>query len=236
VSRRNRLPAVLGGIPVETLDRDGALAETADRLERTDRGEFLRRAGAASVVIGALALPRVARAAQATQDRDILNYALSLEYLQAAFYTEAERLNSLSGPFREQAHVVGAHERAHVVALRDLLGRAAIKQPGFNFRGVTEDQAQFRRTAVAFEDLGVAAYKGEAPRIQDPALLAAAIRLHSVEARHAAWIRHLAGALPAPDAFDEPKSRDAVEQLVASTEFIVAQPTMRSSSEPQYTG
>lgn len=236
MSRRDRLPAVLGGIPVETLDRDGALAETAERLERTNRGEFLRRAGAASVLIGGLALPGVAWAGQPPQDRDILNYALSLEYLQAAFYTEAERLNSLSGRFKEQARVVGAHERAHVVALRELLGSAAIEEPRFNFRGVTEDQAQFRRTAVAFEDLAVAAYKEEAPRIQNPAHLAAAIRVHSVEARHAAWIRHLVGALPAPDAFDEPRSRDAVEQLVASTEFIVAQPRMRSSSEPQYTG
>jgi hypothetical protein len=233
---RERLPAEPGGIPIETLDRDGALAEAAERLERTSRGEFLRRAGAASVLVGGLTLPGIARAAQASRDRAILNYALALEYLQAAFYTEAERLDSLSGPFREQARVVGAHERAHVAALQDLLGSAAIKQPRFNFRGVTEDQAQFRRTAVAFEDLGVAAYKGAAPGIQDPALLAAAIRLHSVEARHAAWIRHLAGALPAPDAFDEPKSRDAVLDLVASTEFIVESPTTRASDEPRYTG
>jgi hypothetical protein len=230
------LPANPGGIPIEALDRDGALAEAAERLERTSRGQFLRRAGATSVLIGGLALPGIARAAQASRDRDILNYALSLEYLQAAFYTEAERLNSLSGRFREQARVVGAHERAHVAALRELLGSAAIEQPRFNFRGVTEDQAAFRRTAVAFEDLAVAAYKEEAPRIHDPAHLAAAIRVHSVEARHAAWIRHLAGALPAPDAFDEPKPRDAVLDLVASTEFIVAKPPTRGSDEPQYTG
>jgi rubrerythrin len=101
---------------------------------------------------------------------------------------------------------------------------------------VTGDQSEFRETAVAFEDLAVAAYKEEAPRIRDPELLAAAIRIHSVEARHAAWIRHLAGALPAPDAFDEPKSRRQVRGLVASTEFVVAKPATRSSEDPSFIG
>jgi rubrerythrin len=232
----DRCPATLGPIALETLDRDGALAETAEPLRRCDRSELLRWIGGASLLAGGLTLPRAARAASRSEDRNILNYALSLEYLQASFYTEAERLKSLRGSFKEQARVVGSHERAHVEALQRLLGDAAIKRPRFDFQGVTEDQSEFRETAVAFEDLAVAAYKEEAPRIRDPELLAGAIRIHSVEARHAAWIRYLVGALPAPDAFDEPKPRRQVRQLVASTEFVVARPTTRSGADPNFIG
>jgi rubrerythrin len=226
----------LGAIDAGALDRDGAIAEAAEPLGLHDRGELLRWIGGFSLLVGGLLRPGAARAASRKQDREILNYALSLEYLQASFYTEAERLNSLRGPFKEQARVVGAHERAHVKALQGLLGAAAIKRPRYDFQGVTENQSEFRETAVAFEDLAVAAYKEEAPKIQNPEYLAAAIRVHSVEARHAAWIRQLVGALPAPDAFDEPKSRQKVGRLVASTHFVVAKPRTRSSDDPRFTG
>jgi rubrerythrin len=232
----DRLRATLGAIDADALDRDGAIAETAEPLRRYERGELLGLVGGFTLLIGGLARPGAARAASREQDREILNYALSLEYLQASFYTEAERLNSLRGSFAEQARVVGAHERAHVEALQGLLGAAAIKRPRYDFQGVTESQPEFRETAVAFEDLAVAAYKEEAPRIQNRQHLAAAIRVHSVEARHAAWIRQLAGALPAPDAFDEPQSRKQVGRLVASTEFVVAKPNTRSSDRPRFTG
>jgi hypothetical protein len=222
-----------GWIPLATLDRDQALTESAARVH--SRGELLRgRVG--WIALGSLALPGAARAADRNADHDILNYALALEYLQAAFYTEAERFGALSGRLAEQARVVGSHERAHVSALRSLLGGRAIKPPQFDFQGVTENPAQFRQTAVAFEDLGAAAYKAEAPKIRTPQYLAAAVRIHSVEARHAAWIRRVAGAVPAPDAFDEPKPRPEVERLVASTKFVVADPVTGSRSEPRFTG
>ena len=70
-----------------------------------------------------------------SNDVDILNYALTLEYLQAAFYTEAERLGALRGKARQAAEVVGAVERAHVTALRAALGSAAVARPTFNFKG-----------------------------------------------------------------------------------------------------
>ena len=98
---------------------------------------------------------------------------------------------------------------------------------------MTEDQSKFRATAVAFEDLAAAAYKEEAPRLHNPEFLAAAIRVHSVEARHAAWIRRLAGALPAADAFDEPKPRKEVKRLVASTKFVVTDPVTDSSGRTE---
>jgi hypothetical protein len=132
--------------------------------------------------------------------------------------------------------VLGSVERAHVAALRDALGPAAVARPFFDFRGTTEDEDAFIRTAVAFEDLGTAAYKGQAHRLQSPALLAAAISIHSVEARHAAWIRYLAGAPPASSAFDEPKSMPEVRKLVASTGFIVESPSTQSEETPRFTG
>jgi len=220
---------------VAVFDSDGALAEAEQALRSTRRGVF---AGAATgAVLGALGRTRTARASGASQrDIAILNYALGLEYIQASLYTEAERLGALHGPLARQANVVGAHERAHVTAFRKVLGAAAMRRPTFNFRGVTEDPDAFRRTAVAFEDLAVAAYKYQAPRLQSRAFLAAAISIHSVEARHAAWIRRLAGVLPAATALDQPLPPKQVEALVASTHFIVAAPRMGAHSQPRMTG
>jgi hypothetical protein len=101
---------------------------------------------------------------------------------------------------------------------------------------VTEHQQQFLKTAVAFEDLAVAAYKGQAPKLKSRAVLAAAVGIHSVEARHAAWMRELFGITPAAAAFDQPSSRAAINKIVASTHFIVAKPHMKGNTEPKFTG
>ena len=121
-------------------------------------------------------------------------------------------------------------------ALRGVLGKQAVKRPFFDFRGVTEDGDRFTRTAVAFEDLGTAAYKGQAHRIKSPEVLAAAVGIHSVEARHAAWIRYIAGTPPAAEPFDEPKSVQETLQLVRATRFVVARPRTRSRRGPRFTG
>ena len=123
-----------------------------------------------------------------------------------------------------------------MAALQDALGAAAVARPSFDFRGTTEDEDAFIKTAVAFEDLGTAAYKGQAHRLESPALLMAAVSIHSVEARHAAWIRYLAGAPPASSALDEAKSMAETRRLVASTGFIVATPSTQSQEEPRFTG
>ena len=226
----NGLPWVLEGV-----DSDGALAETAHAVATTRRGLFGLAAGGAA--LGFLGSATGARATSSSHgDVSILNYALGLEYLQASFYTEAERLGALHGALAQQARIVGGHERAHVAAFRHVLGTKAIPRPTFNFRGVTQDPNLFRRTAVAFEDLAVEAYKYQLPHIQSPAYLAAAVAIHSVEARHAAWIRMLAGVLPAATAFDQTLAPDKVKALVASTHFVVARPHMAAHDSPKFTG
>ena len=227
------------------IDVDGAVREAAGRLPT--RAQFLRR-GAQAATVGILAtglLPEVAQArtskrAQAKANADdvaILNFALTLEYLQAAFYTEAERVGSLHGPLAEQARVVGSHERAHVKAFRTTLGTAAVKSPSFNFRGATDSPKSFRATAVAFEDLAVGAYKEQLPKINSNQYLAAAIAIHSVEARHAAWIRYLAGIVPAEHAFDASLPDHETVQIVDATHFVnLHAPRTSARHAPAFTG
>ena len=218
------------------LDRDGALQEAVEQVSGETRAAFLGKAvvgGAA--LLGALAVPAAGEAA-AVSDVAILNYALTLEYLQSSFYTEAERLGAIRGELNRVPRQLGAVERAHVTALKQALGKEAVKRPAFNFHGVTEDNTKFLKTAVAFEDLAVAAYKAQAARIKSPALLAAAISIHSVEARHAAWMRYLAGVTPAAAAFDEGKPISEVRGIVASTNIIVARPKRKARKNPKYSG
>ncbi len=226
----------MSDLTLEVLDEDGAICEAYDRAGGDSRGAFLRKAAVGgAALLAAVARPSAAPAATAN-DVDILNYALTLEYLQSSFYTETERVGALKGKAAEAARVVGAVERAHVHALQQVLGEAAVKRPTFNFRGTTEETTGFLRTAVAFEDLAVAAYKAQAPRIKSDAVLTAAISIHSVEARHAAWMRRLFGIVPAVNAFDQPLSRSRVERIVAATHFIASNGTTVGKGKPKFTG
>jgi hypothetical protein len=131
-------------------------------------------------------------------------------------------MGALSGETKLFAKVVAAHEATHVATLKQVLGSAAAKSPKFNFRGTTESASRFRATAQTLEDTGVSAYKGQAPKIKSDAYLAAALAIHTVEARHAAWIREIRGVSPAPAAFDTPLTKKQVLSAVAGTRFIVA--------------
>jgi hypothetical protein len=208
-------------LDLDQLDRDGALRETTAGLPRETRKDFLLGTLAGGgAALAALVLAEPGTAATKT-DVAILNYALTLEYLQAAFYTEAERRRALrTAVAKETTRVLGAVERAHVRALRDALGSAAVAKPFFDFGGVTEDEEAFIKTAVAFEDLGTAAYKGQAYRIDSPALLAAAVSIHSVEARHAAVLNLATKAAPASGAFAKPAT--AAEVLKSVKPFLVS--------------
>ena len=217
-------------LTLEELDRDGAILEGVAEIAGDSRADFLRKAavgGGALLGGGALAaaLPEGAMAGPARSDIAILNFALTLEFLEAAFYTEAERRRALSGETAKFAQVVGRHERAHVAFLRKALGRQAVKKPRFNFKGTTANQAQFQSTAQTLEDTGVAAYLGQVGRIKNKKILAAAGSILPVEARHAAWIRDIRGRgnppLPAPTAFEGAKTRSQILAAVKGTGFIV---------------
>jgi len=213
---------------IEELDRDGALLESLDNVEGDSRADFMRKAVAAGgglvgggALLGLIATRSQAQSPPSASDVDILNFALILEELEAAFYREALASGVLSGRRREFAQVVGAHENAHVVFLRQALGSAAVPAPQFNFRGTTQNVQLFTATAVTLEETGVAAYKGQAPLVDSPTVLRAALTIHSVEARHAAWVRRIAGMRPVIGPADRALTREQVLAAVGSTGFIV---------------
>jgi rubrerythrin len=193
------------------------------------RSAFLGRTGSLAgggLLIGAI--PVALAAAQggglSKGDVKILNYALTLEYLEAAFYAEAVSKGKLDGIAQTFANTVAQHEAAHVAALQKTLGSQAVKKPSFDFKGTTGGKKTFLKTAQTLEDTGVAAYQGQADKIKSATVLAAAGSILAVEARHAAWVRDIIGAgksnLPAPSAFSAPKSMSEVLSAVKGTGFI----------------
>ena len=211
---------------IEQLDVDGAVLEAEAAVEGDSRADFLRKAaigGGGLLAGGALlgALPDLADAKPSKkQDVAILNYALTLEYLEFAFYKDAITKNVVSGTTLAAAKVIAAHEEAHVKFLKKGLGSKAVKKPKFDFGNTTSDTATFIATAIKLEDTGVAAYAGQGPRLSQVPLVKAALSIHSVEARHAAAVRGLKGAQFAPVAFDKPKSMKQVLRAVKRTGFI----------------
>jgi rubrerythrin len=157
-------------------------------------------------------------------DVKILNYALTLEYLEAAFYAEALRVGGYTGAVGRFAATVASHEATHVATLKGVLGARAVKSPSFDFKGTTRKWHSFLRTAKVLEDTGVAAYQGQAPLIHQNAVLGPAGAILAVEARHAAWVRDLLYAgksvKPAPEAFSTPMSISQVLSAVKKTGFI----------------
>jgi rubrerythrin len=153
--------------------------------------------------------------AQGGGDVEILNFALTLEYLETAFYEEAIAKAGLSGEAKELAQLIGDHEKQHVEALTGAIENAGgkpVKAPGVKFP--LSNQASFLKLAMAFEDTGVYAYNGAAPMIKSADVLGAAGAIVQVEARHAAAIRALAGESPTPGAFDKTLDKDQVLKAV----------------------
>jgi rubrerythrin len=228
-------------LTLEDLDRDEALLEAVAALHGDTRAQFLRKAALGSAaVLATLAAPASAAAAPSASDVDILNFALRFERLQASFYTEAESMGTVAKMMpRKQlwARTLGAHERAHVRIIKKVLGERAGRRPFFDFHGVTETDDSFTRTAVAMEDLTVALLSGITPRMHDRALVAALFGLLTTEARHAAWARSIVRTTPAANAFDEPRTIDAVGDLVGRTRFIASAPRVRRRrGRPRMTG
>ena len=155
-------------------------------------------------------------------DIGIVNYALTLEYLEAAFYAEVANSGLFKGADQALIKEFQKNEDEHVVALTSTvkeLGGTPAPAPKTQF-DVT-DAAVVLQTAADVENLGAAAYLGQAAAIESPAVLAAALSIHSVEARHAAALNTLTDQIITPDgAFAKPA--DAQTVLNSVQPFIVS--------------
>lgn len=128
---------------------------------------------------------------------DVLNYALTLEYLEAEFYRQGNEAGLLDGKEAEYLEQIGADEQAHVDILTSTindLGGQPVAAPGVDFGQAFKSRASYLETAFTFENLGVSAYLGAAPALyEEKELLAAAAGIFGIEARHAAVIGQIQG-------------------------------------------
>jgi hypothetical protein len=167
---------------LEAIDTDGAIREGAEAVAGDTRLGFLRKgavAGGAAIgggaILGGLVSPALASAKGAPPssfgkgDIGILNFALTLEYLERAFYNEATSKGAITDPKTAAFLKVVTHdERKHVDFLKKALGSKAVKEPKFNFHGTTGSQSTFQQTAYVLENTGVHAYLGQAGNIKTP--------------------------------------------------------------------
>ncbi len=184
--------------------------------------------GAALVGVGATFVamtrhdPQAFAAGATTNDLEILNYALTLEYLEAEFYTKGLEASLLSGRELELVSPIRDHEQAHVTGITQLitdLGGKPVAKPQFALPPKTlTDRAAFLEAAAMFEELGVTAYHGQVGLIDDAAILGTAAAIAGVESRHAAIIADITGGNPFPAPFEASKSMDEV--LAAVRPFI----------------
>ncbi len=154
-------------------------------------------------------------------DLGIVNYALTLEYLEAAFYADVAKSGLFKGADLALIKEIGQNEKEHVQALTAAskqLGGPVAPMPKAKFPLQSADSVL--KLAATVENLGAAAYLGQAGFIQSPDVLAAALSIHSVEGRHAAALNTLTGLSPTPDgAFAKPA--DSATVLKAVQPFIV---------------
>jgi len=155
-------------------------------------------------------------------DVGILNYALTLEYLETAFYADVVKSGLFKGAELETIRKFGSEEAEHVAALT-----AAVKQMGGKPAPKPKTEFPLKNAksvlelASTVENLGAAAYLGQAANIKSPAVLASALAIHSVEGRHASALNTLIGESITPDgAFAKPA--DAATVLKSVEPFIVS--------------
>lgn len=132
--------------------------------------------------------------------KDVLNFALALEYLEFTFYDYGRNLSMIPNDYKMAFEIIRQHEQVHVRLLKSVLGTDAIPMPKFDFsaKGTFTDTftnfATFSAVAQTFEDTGVRAYKGQAPNLMNaPAILQVALQIHATEAAHAANVRYMRG-------------------------------------------
>ncbi|HXD67242.1 MAG TPA: ferritin-like domain-containing protein [Solirubrobacteraceae bacterium] len=222
-------------INLEAVDTDGAVREAAEAVSGDTRLSFLRKGamgGAAAVsggaILGAL-LPGAASAKTVGAppasfgkgDIGILNYALTLEYLESSFYNEAAASGKITNKALKQfLATVQKDENAHVKLLKGALGSKAVKKPKFDFQGIPSNPAKFAATAYVLENTGVHAYLGQAPNVSEAKVLLTAASIVTVEARHAGAIGLFLGKSIAPAPLDTGWTAAKVLAAVKGTGFI----------------
>ena len=190
----------------EVLNAKGSRRESLKQFKNFGKGAAL-----ASIPFGLAATSSKSKAATASMasaafqasSTDVLNFALTLEYLERNFYQMALDTDGLiPEEFRDVFGLIAKHEEDHVTFLAGALGDAAIAEPNFDFSGAPgglnldtfSNYNTFLALAQGFEDTGVRAYKGQAGALaNDKDLLEYALQIHSVEARHASKVRRLRG-------------------------------------------
>lgn len=206
----------------------------------TSRRNFALGAGLIGAAAGGSRLQAQSTPAPANPDISILNYALTLEHLEATFYTQSlQAFGARDFSSAVFASVLGSgtvngvltnlarirdHEVAHVEALQTTirsLGGTPVEACTYNFPYRTPDE--FLQVAQVLEETGVQAYDGALAMLQSAALKAAGASIATVEARHAAYLNLVNSSIPFPKAFDEAKMMKDI--LAAAGAFIVSCPT-----------
>jgi rubrerythrin len=236
-------------LDLDSIDVDGAVRDTAaeamDGLQGDTRSAFLKRAGLAGgafvgggAILGALAPSALAfstgdrpPAKFGKGDIGVLNYALTLEYLEAAFYNGAtanQRKNAFIPSHQALARTflktVTVDENKHVALLKKALGKKAVAKPKFDFHGDNASYKSFLKASFTFENEGVHAYAGQAFNIKSPSYLAVALSIITIEARHAAAVGLLRNqsefGITPNGAFDKPYGASKVLKDVTGLNYI----------------
>lgn len=207
----------------------------AEKRRLSRRGLFtgtakVAGAGAlAMVATGSMSMRNLVAAQGFSSDVEVLNFALTLEHLEFAFYRDGIGLftfgpDGFNQSIDDNLAAIRDHEGAHVAALTDTiaqLGGEPVAEGQYNFQDAYAGEiGDFLATAAALENTGVAAYDGAAQFISDPNLLTTAGGIVSVEARHAAYLNLITNEVPFPAAFEEPLTTDQVLEIAGP--FIVS--------------
>ena len=188
---------IFGGLEPELI---GRVVSRRDAVAHSSKMAGTLAIASMPVAFGLLARKAFAQGGLPQGIIDVLNFALTLEFLEAKYYENGLASGGLipAGdlPVFQQ---ISKHESAHVALLEGVLGANAVTEPAFDFTaGGTfdplNDYATFQALSQGFEDTGVRAYKGQAAALMsDNTILTTALRIHSVEARHASEVRRLRG-------------------------------------------